>query len=687
MSAEHKFDFIVVRLREGTDQAAAEEHLAKELGLKPEKLKLVFEHTRHKGPAAIEKAVTKERLEVLKKAWGAAGVETTHKEALSVLDAMPIAPSKPVFKCPACQHEQDPTPGGENQCVKCGVFESKFLETQKKQELYLREKEKMERIHGFRKMKEDKEAREAAEQAELEAIRKRIEEEMGLNKKKGPFSWLMKPGPAGNAARTGVGATLFAVLMIGGWYSRDLVGGRGVTPEELVKIQAVQAKQNTTQMQSMVGNLIKGSKKMAESSGAAEQFKQELFGKGGKDAELEEQLKSPLAGGAESKDAMGEVDRAEGLAGATKAFAESGGSIEDAERALSASMQSARQIKDPPQRAEVMSAVASSQVEVFTQDARDKASSGDFRSADKSFSKALSAAGDISSKGELLAARGAVARVRADTGDYGGAMMMFLDSMKAAEEIADPRAKALAIADVAKQMAQSTNEIDGAAGRGFDKALATAATITPEANRAPLVNEILVKRVQAACDVAAYLYRTEPTPTKAQGLLTRAGADNDQISNLLLHLGALGLRARTMAEFEGETDAVKALAAKVAKMAEPVAEPAKERVDAVVARVNAEMTAAAGKFAAGKGDKPKAKKTFVAAIKASNAIATKSEDPLVRSEINRQRTEALGTVARYLQASGDKDAASKVFVLAMKSAGSTQAPKVLSMMVRALRGG
>lgn len=687
MSADHRFDFIVVRLREGTDQAAAEAHLGKELGLKPEKLKVVFDHIRQKGPAAIEKGVNQERLDLLQRVWGEAGVETTQKSGLAVLEGMPVVPSKPVFKCPACSHEQDPTPGGQNQCAKCGVFEAKFLETQKKQELYLREKEKLEKIHGFRKLKEDKEAREAAEQAEIDEVRRRIEEEMGLNKKKGPFSWLWMPGPKGNAARTGVGVTLLAVLLVAGWYGRDLVGGKGVTPEELAKVQAAQSKQSANQMQNMVGNLIKGSKKMAESSGAAEQFKQELFGKGGKDAELEEQLKAPPAGGADSKDALAEVDRAEGLAGATKTFAESGGSIEDAERALSASMQSAKQIKDAPQRTEVVSVVASSQVEVFTQDARDEAASGDFKAADKSFSKALSAATDISNKGEMVAARGAVAKVRADTGDYGGAIVLFLDAMKAAEEIAEPRARALAIADVAKQMAQSTNEIDGAADRGFEKALATAATVTPEANKVALTNEILVKRVQSACDVAAYLYRTEPTPTKAQGLLTRAGADNDQITNLLLHLGSLGTRARTMAEFEGESEAVKAMTAKIAKMAEPVAEPAKERVDAVVARASAEIMAAKGKFAAGKGDKVNAKKTFVAAIKASNSIATKSQDPLIRSEIYRHRTEALGTVARYLQAAGDKEAASKVFMLAMNSAGSTQAPKVLSMMVRASRGG
>ena len=119
-----------------------------------------------------------------------------------------------------------------------------------------------------------------------------------------------------------------------------------------------------------------------------------------------------------------------------KTFAESGGSVEDAEKALAASMQSAQKVKDLPQRAEAVSAVAGSQVEVFTQDARTKAASGDWRGADKSFSKALAAAGDITNKAELATTKGAVAKMRADTGDYGERLLPLVRAKMAARSLA-----------------------------------------------------------------------------------------------------------------------------------------------------------------------------------------------------------------------------------------------------------
>lgn len=686
MSTDIRYDFILLKLTEGTDPAAAVGKIAAELGAKPEKIQLVLEHIRDKGPVAIEKGASLERVETLKRIWESAGVATSRKEALTVLDSVAIASSRATYKCPACGAEQ--VPQGENsQCVKCGVFPHKFLEQQKKQELYLREKEKLERIHGFRKMKEDKEAREAAEAAELEAVRKRIEEEMGLNKKPGRFAWLFATGPGARAARTALGGAALVVLLLGGWYGRDLFGSKTVTTEELARFQAAQSKQNATQMQNMVGNLIKGSKQMAIANGTAAQFKQELFAQGDRDPELAAELGGVQTAGSGAGEALSEEDRTAGLSGATRTFAESGGNIEDAERALDASMHSAQQIKDTSQRVEAVNAVAGSKLEVYSRDARDKASTGDWRGADRSFSKALSAAAEVDSKGELAGARSTVARIRADTGDYGGAMLLFMESLKAAEELPTPRTRALAIAGVARQMAQATNDLDGAAGRAFDKAFAILPQLTVEAERAALTGELLTKRVQAGCKVAGFLYATDADPKEPQELLARAAKDADLIADPLLQAGAIGEITRVSAEFQGRTEAVNAQLARLAKMPPAVAEPARERVAAATARVQAEVMAAAARFVASKGDKAKAKLAFLAALKATGPIATKSRDPLVRSEIARHRTEALGTIARYMQAAGDRQAASRVFQLALKTADPAQAPKVLSMMVLSARGG
>lgn len=683
--ADPRFDFILVKLNDGADPAAAEAHLVKELGAKPEKLRTVFAHLKEKGPVAIEKAVNGERLAQLKGIWEAAGVATTSKQSLVILEGLAAEPGKAVFKCPACAHEQEPAPEPQ-QCQKCGVFAHKFLEQQKKQELYLREKEKLERINDFRRQKEEQDAKAAAEAAELEAIRKRLEEEMGL-KKEGRFGWLTGSGPGSTAARASLGGAVLAVLLIAGWYGRDLIAPGGVTQEDLAKHQAAQSKQNATQMQNMVGQLIQGSKKMAQTSGAAAQFQQALFAQGDKDLELQEHLQSVQSGGASALDAQIDGDRAEGLSSAARTFADSGGSVDDAEKALSASMQSAKKVKDVPQRGEAVSVVASSQVEVFTQDAREKAAAGNWRAADKSFSKALSAASEITHKPDLVKMRGSVAKARADTGDYGGSTLLFLDAMKAAEELPDPRMRAVALADVARQIAQTTNEMEGAAERGFEKALAVTATMKAEADRAYAVNEIVLRQVQAASDVVAYLITTDVAAKQVPPLLERAGKDVERITDALLLAQALGAHARVMAEFEGDTARVKALTDRLAKLPEAIAQPARERVAAAAARGRVETAAAAAKFIASQGEKAKAKQAFLAALKSTNTIATASTDPVIRSEVAKQRTEALGTLARYMRASGDKQAASKVFLLALESAGPGQAPKVVSWMVLAERRG
>lgn len=686
MSNDSRYDFILVKLAEGADPAAIEARVAQELGAKPEKIRVVIAHLRDKGAVTIEKAVSQDRINQLKRAWEAAGVVTAKKENLTIVEVAPTQPKKPMLVCPSCGHEQEPK-GDDDQCQKCGVFARKFLAQKEKDELYQREKEKMERALGFRKMKEDKEAREAAEQAELDAIRKRIEEELGINKQGGRFAWLTGNAPGSVATRTALilGGVVIIVLGVAGWFGRDAF--KGVTPEELAKQQSAQAKQNATQMQNMVGQLVMGSKKMAQASGAAAQFQQALFAAGDKDAELQEQLQAVKAGSADPSAVQVDGDRAGGLAAAARTFADSGGNVEDAERALSASMHSAKLIKDEPLRAEAVSTVAGSQFEVYTQDARAKATAGDWRAADKSFAKALTAAGDLTNKTDVVAARSAVAKVRADTGDYGGATLLFIDAMKAAEELPDPRARAIAIADVARQMAQTTNEIEGSPERGFEKALAVAATVKQDADRASLANQVIVRRVQASCDVARFLSSTEPATKQAKPLLERAAKDADQITDLLVQAKAIGAIARVTAEFEGETDAVKALLERVAKLPETVPEAARELAAAAAARLRAETLAASAKFIASKGDRSKAKQGFIAAMKASNAIATKSPDPAIRSDVARQRTEALSEIARYMQAAGDKQVAAKVFMAALESAGRSQGPKVVSWMVLALRRG
>jgi len=683
MSDQSRYDFIVVKPNPGTDPAVIETTLAAALGAKPEKIGAVLKHLAEKGPVTIEKAVSRERLDQLKRIWETAGVATTSKQSLGLVDV--VVEAKPVsnlFKCPSCGHEQEPKTDSD-QCGKCGVFAGKFLDKQKKDEVYLREKEKLEKIHGFRKMKEDKEAREAAEQAEIDAVRKRIEEEMGVNKK-ARGGWLGGTGVGPTFARTAIGGTVLAVLVLAGVYGRDLIGPRSITSEDLAKQQQVQAKQQAAQMQNMVGNLIQGSKKAAQASGAAAQFQQALFNQGGKDAELTEGLEAVQAGGAGSNDSLSGIDRAEGLASASKAFVESGGSPEDAERALAVSMQSAKQIKEGPQRAEAVSAVAAVQLEVHSQNAREKAASGDWRAADKSFAKALTAASEVTSASDLVTARSTTAKVRADTGDYSGATILFMDAMKAAEALPDPRARALAISDVARQMAQSTNEIEGAAERGFEKALSVATLAKQDPT---LASEILLRRVQATCEVATFMLSTDATAGNAKPVLVRAGKDLDQITDPFLLARAIGTYARTRAEYEGETEEVNALLARAAKLSEVAAEPVRESLVAVATRARVETLAAAAKRIAGKGEKAKAKQAFLVALKSANSIATKSADPTVRSEVAKQRTEALGELARYMRSAGDKEAAAKVFQLALKSADPAQAPKVVSWMVRNSRGG
>ena len=88
-----------------------------------------------------------------------------------------------------------------------------------------------------------------------------------------------------------------------------------------------------------------------------------------------------------------------------------------------------------------------------------------------------------------------------------------------------------------------------------------------------------------------------------------------------------------------------------------------------MALARAESLAAAAKLRADRGEKQQARKEFLLALNAVNGIATRSPDPAVKSEIAKQRIEAFSTIARYLQAAGDRQAAARVFALAMENAG------------------
>ena len=79
MSNDTRFDFILVKLNEGADPAAIEACVAQELGAKPEKIRVVLAHLKDKGVVAIEKSVTQERTDRLKRIWESAGVSTTQK--------------------------------------------------------------------------------------------------------------------------------------------------------------------------------------------------------------------------------------------------------------------------------------------------------------------------------------------------------------------------------------------------------------------------------------------------------------------------------------------------------------------------------------------------------------------------------------------------------------------------------
>ena len=663
---EQHFDFVVLRARPGIDRASLEIDMVTKLGAKPDKAAMLLDHLAKKGPVAIEKGINAARVEELKQKWESIGFVISAEVALGlVIDAPVETASVPMLTCPSCGHKQEKR-GEADQCAKCGVFPHKFAEQQRKQALIAKERERLEQIHGFAKRKEEQQAKEAAEQAEIDEIRRKLEEEMGLNKKKSGWdAWLMGAALSG-PLKAVVALVVLTAVLAGGYFIRDFITPAGPSAEMLAKQQEMQKQQTGTQIQQAVGQMIVGSKKMAQASGAAEQFSKEIFNGKGADLDLDEQILAAETGNAAVKDALSGGDRAEGLAQAARNFSEVGGNAEDTERALGASMQSAKEIKEDGKRTAAVSAVAGAQFDVHTLDARKKLADGNWRAADKSFSKAMSAATDISSKSDVVAARTSVAKARAETGDYGGAALLYLDALKAAEEVPDARERALALADVARSIAETSNELTGAAERAFEKALATANGIRVERDRVAAANGVLFRRVQAAGNIGAFLISIKEGAKALKEALDHAGKDADTITDPLLRARALAIIAQVVAESGDAAGTTARLAAITALIAElPTGQS--DAVLLVAARAKAETLAAAAKSKAGRGDRPGAKQGFLDALKAANAISTKSTDPQTISEFAKERSDALSTVARFMQAAGDKKAAEKIFKLATQT--------------------
>jgi len=281
----------------------------------------------------------------------------------------------------------------------------------------------------------------------------------------------------------------------------------------------------------------------------------------------------------------------------------------------------------------------------------------------------MSAATDISSKTDAVSARTSVAKARAETGDYGGAALLYLDALKAAEEIPDARERALALADVARSIAETSNELTGAAERAFERAMGVANGIRAERDKVQAVNGVLYRRVQAAGNIGAFLISVKDSAKALKETLDQAAKDADQITDPMVRANALATIARITAE-AGDAAGVTAILAAIAALAADKPAAQSEAVLLVAARARAETLAAAAKFKAGQGDRPAAKQGFLDALKAANALSTKSAEPQVVSEVAKERSDALSTVARYMQAAGDKKAAERVFKLATQTAAA-----------------
>lgn len=632
-----RFDFIVVKPGPGAARPEIEMSLIKTMGVKPENARELLDHLAEKGPVLMEKAVTTAKLEELKRKWEAIGLVTTANEVLTIVEEVQT------FICPACGHKQEKK-GEMEQCEKCGVFTHKFLEEQKKREAAQREFNRLERMRAFAQQQKVTAATVRRGKVDVEDLRQNIEEKARV---------LIGPVTKGVIGAV-IGATVLGVVLVAGWFGREAVSPLGDSAEDIARQRAAQTRRG---------------EKVTPRAGAedGDNLGRALFPAGDKDAELQEQMLAAAVGNAAVKGALAEGGRASGLSEAAKSMA-SGGNLEQTERALAILMQSASWFKDDRQRAEMVSAVAGAQFEVLANEARKKAARGDRRAADKAFSRAMSAAADITTTSEAAVTRSNLAKAHARAGDYGGAALIFLDTIKAVEGISDPRGRAIALADVARNLAEAANDIDGAAGRVFEKALQAAAAAPREDDRDTAMDAVRQRRVEAAANVAGYLLTSAGGADAARPALEQAAKDAEQLIDPLKKARALGTLARISAESQGGGEAVETLLGKIVGLGEATPQ-LREQMGAAAALARAESLAAAAKLRADRGEKSQARKGFLLALNAVSGIATRSPDPVVKSEIAKQRIEAFSTIARYLQAAGDRQAAARVFALAMENAG------------------
>ena len=665
------YDFIIVRPKEGVDKAILKTRLVDDLGIRPENADLLLAQ---KSAVAIEVGVLGSKIEELKQKWDIAGFVTEAKvQGLQML-VDHAEPEKEMAVCPACGHKQEKL-DDLDQCGKCGQFKGKVLEQQRKQKLIEKERERLEKVHGASTAMEEKAAKERREKAELDEIRRKLEEEMGLNKKGKAGIWETLKGSSA-LVKVMAGVAALGVVVTLGWmgYNR-LSTPPGPSPEEVAKQQAVAAKEKEKQgenaMQKAVGQLMLGSKNMAKASGAADKLTKEIFSAGEQDSELSAQMQDVAKGNEESRGTISADGRAEGLAAVAKDIAEVGGSTQNTERALARSMESAKDIKDEDARTAAVSAVAGAQFGHETLDARVKAAKGDWSGASVAFSKAMTAAADITSKSQVAIARAGVAKSRAETGDFGGAALLFVDAIKIAEEITDPRDRALTLAEIAKNIAESSNDLGGAAERAFGKAIGVAKQLTVEADKTAVLNGILSKRIETAVSIASYLLSTNSASEPLKALFAQATQDAEQITGPALRTKGLVAIARVAAE-SGDAAAAEGLLGSIAALAEtfPEASVNKELILLSGKRAKAETLAAGAKYSALKGDKAAAKKGFLQALQAANTIVAVIADPQVKSDAGKQRGEALSTIGRYMHAAGDSQAAARLFNLAIDTAAA-----------------
>ncbi|CAK0764612.1 hypothetical protein CCP3SC5AM1_390015 [Gammaproteobacteria bacterium] len=651
-----RYDFLIQKVKDGMKQSDIEIALAKTLKVNPDKCKALLDHLAN-SPVVVEKAVTPERAEELKRKFESAGLITSTEEVIAVITV------DEGMKCPACGHEQKSW-SKNDPCEKCGVFPYKFLELQRKNQIIERERERLKAQMGIAQLRENKEENERREKEELEKIRQKLKEEMGFQRRKRWYDVITGGRAASTPTTISFGLLVTLVAVVGVWFARDFFSPENTpAPASIAKPDVAQAKEKKTEnvMQKAVGQMIAGSKKFAQASGAADQFKKEIFSEGG-DPELQEQVQATTIGTSEVNVALVGDERIESITQAATGMADAG-KIEQADRVLTESMQMADSIKDDQQRETIINAVAGAQFDVYTDDARKKAATGDWRAANKAFSQAMLATSDITSKVEIVRTKSNVAKARADSGDFGGAAIIFMDAIQAAEDIGNARQSALALADIARDIAVATNDLGGAAERTFEKALIKVAALPKAADRISTSDAVGEQRIEAIGTVASYLVNEKASVEEIRAVLAHGAKDATTIAGLLPRAKCFGILARVHAEWEGTSQNVDDYTGKIAKLVASTPEAQREIINALAKKIQAEVLAANGKFNAMKGNTLVARKKFLEAIKMVNTIASNADDKTVKNEIIRYRVDAINTIGRLIQATGDRQAAAKIFAL------------------------